>query len=362
MRLEYYKSLDGIRANAAFMVIFLHFFKGQFGISVTTDIWKIFDKISIVGQAGVTLFFVLSGFLITRILLSTKENENYFKVFYMRRVLRIFPLYYFFLLCYYFLPLLWNGVLAPLRDQFCYYTYLQSFSATFRWKADGPGHFWSLAVEEHFYLFWPLIVYYLSTKNLYRVIWGIIVMAILLRIYMLNQGYEVYYFTFTRFDSLAIGALLALMETKDLFKRENARKFLVLILLLSIPTAISWIFLTGHQNILVQVFKYDFVSFSFFGFIGIVLCVNQRNWFNRILTSNFFSYSGKISYGLYVYHPFAFVLSVKLFHFSYWPLTLLGGVGMTFLIAAMSFHFFEDKFLSMKKFFKYETKTAKLGS
>ncbi len=151
MKLIYYKNLDGIRAIAALMVMFFHFFAS---IKINTPTLSVLLKLSIFGQTGVTLFFVLSGFLITRILISTKHNTDYFKNFYLRRTLRIFPLYYLFLLIYYYIyPLIFNTGFTPIKDQLYFYAYIQNFAETFHWTANGPNHFWSLAVEEHFYLF-----------------------------------------------------------------------------------------------------------------------------------------------------------------------------------------------------------------
>ncbi|MFT3750077.1 MAG: acyltransferase [Agriterribacter sp.] len=101
MTLNYIKDLDGLRAIAAFMVIFAHFFSS----SIFQD-YPIISKIAGLGNSGVSLFFVLSGFVITRILLASINSKTYFKSFYIRRVLRIFPLYYFALLCYYYFPYL----------------------------------------------------------------------------------------------------------------------------------------------------------------------------------------------------------------------------------------------------------------
>jgi peptidoglycan/LPS O-acetylase OafA/YrhL len=225
MKLKYYKNLDGVRAIAALMVMVFHFFQH---VEPSTKLLNILTKVSVFGQTGVTLFFVLSGFLITRILLDTKETTGYFKNFYLRRALRIFPLYYLFLaITYYVVPLIVNTPFGSFNQQIFYFTYLQNFAITFNWDSVGPVHFWSLAVEEHFYLFWPVVVYLFSTKNLSRVIIGIIIGALLLRIFMLNNGYGVFYFTFTRFDSLAIGALLAIAELRNSFRKENSRSVIV---------------------------------------------------------------------------------------------------------------------------------------
>ncbi len=165
MKIKYYKELDGVRGIAALMIMTFHFFQPI--IPNTTTLIYI-NKFIKFGQTGVSLFFVLSGFLITRILLSTKEKSGYFLTFYIRRALRIFPLYYGFLIIYYFLinPYLYNASNLSFSTQFYYWFYLQNIADTFGWAANGPFHFWSLAVEEHFYLFWPLLVYYLNDKKI----------------------------------------------------------------------------------------------------------------------------------------------------------------------------------------------------
>lgn len=216
MNITYHKNLDGVRAIAALMVMVFHL---SAVVPDTTPLAGVL-KLSVSAHMGVTLFFVLSGFLITRILISTRDDTHFFKNFYLRRSLRIFPLYYLFLLIFYFaIPVVTDSPFTPVKEQLIFYTYFQDFAMTFDWKANGPGHYWSLAVEEHFYLFWPLIVYYCNNKSLYKVIAGIVAVAFALRIVLIMGGYPVYYFTFTRFDSLAMGALLALMETKQAFKK-----------------------------------------------------------------------------------------------------------------------------------------------
>ena len=161
-KISYIKELDGIRAIAAWMVMFLHFFQM---LNINTGIFFYINKVAIFGGTGVSLFFVLSGFLITRILISSKLKKNYFKNFYIRRSLRIFPLYFLFLLFYYVAyPLVLNEKFVSFHNQIYYWVYLQNFALTFNWTSVGPLHLWSLAVEEHFYLIWPLLVYLLDIK------------------------------------------------------------------------------------------------------------------------------------------------------------------------------------------------------
>jgi len=333
------------------MVMFFHFFSS---ITINTTCLSMLQKLSVFGQTGVTLFFVLSGFLITRILISTKNSSNYFRNFYIRRILRIFPLYYLFLLIYYYLyPLIFDFTSTNSTGKIYYFTYLQNIAMTFNWKASGPWHFWSLAVEEHFYLFWPLVVFFLTSKNLIRFILLIIIGAFILRIYMLTKNYEVFYFTFTRFDSLAFGSLLAVLELKQAFKPEYSNKVLIVANFILIPTFILWTFYRGEANISIQVFKYVLLSIAYFLIIAYVLSINEDSMINRILKSGFFSYTGKISYGLYVYHPFAFLLSRKFIYDGFWPIALFFTITVTYILASISYYFYESNFLKLKKYFDY---------
>src|SRR5262249_17527292 len=115
---------------------------------------------------GVNVFFVLSGFLITGILLDTKHEPHYFKFFYMRRVLRIFPLYYGTLIAIFFvLPALKMAPFISASQQFWYWTYLGNWGKGRNLNVGSLGYFWSLGVEEQFYLVWPLVIYVLPRRS-----------------------------------------------------------------------------------------------------------------------------------------------------------------------------------------------------
>lgn len=352
MKLTYYKNLDGIRAIAALMVMIFHFFQGK---EIHSGAIGIFSKIAVFGQTGVDLFFVLSGFLITRILIATKNKQGFFKNFYLRRILRIFPLYYLFLvLTYYVLPQLSGMDNTTFNQQIYYFTYLQNFATTFSWNAIGPSHFWSLAVEEHFYLFWPFIVYFSSIKNLIRIVFGIVIGALLLRVLMTNEGYEVFYFTFTRIDSLAIGSLLAILELKGIFKERNTKKFVLLLVTILFPTIIIWTYLMGTGNYYIQILKYLFFPSIFFSIIGLILCFKANHIINRLLTSKFFLFTAKISYGLYVYHPLAYTICEKYFPIKNIVVNFFTCVALSYVISSISFYLFESTFLKLKKYFEYK--------
>ncbi|ARV15119.1 acyltransferase family protein [Polaribacter sp. SA4-12] len=360
MRIPYYKNLDGVRGLAAIMVMFFHFFHRSFNNN--SMILNVVKKISILGQTGVTLFFVLSGFLITRILLNTKSDEGYFKKFYLRRSLRIFPLYYFFLFFSFFVaPYLFGSGepcvysrYTPVSDQLYFYTYLQNFARTFGWlTTNGPGHFWSLAVEEHFYLFWPFIIYFFSNKNIIRIIALIIVFAFTLRIYMVNNGVGVFYFTFTRFDSLAIGALLAFLELKKYFNSDKLKLVKPVLLILVVSIGLISFFFSGEGNNYVQVVKYLILPLTYFFGLWYVLSIKHDSFINKSLNFSYLQFSGKVSYGLYVYHPFVYFLIDSYLSIDYIILDFLVKFSLSYLISFISFELLEKKFLKLKKHFEY---------
>jgi len=333
------------------MVVFFHFF---LGVMPSSKLLTVIAKISLFGQTGVTLFFVLSGFLITRILLTTRSEKGFFKNFYLRRILRIFPLYYFFLiLSYYIFPYIFSSSIPDFYSQLYFYLYLQNFAVTFNWPAVGPGHFWSLAVEEHFYLFWPFVVFFLNSKKIILAIFGIIIIALFFRIILLHNGYSTFYFTFTRFDSLAIGALLAFLEKKNYFKKENVYIFMIFIICSIIPNLLFWILFSGQGNFYIQVFKDLFISFFYFSIIGYVLSIKEKHFLNKILESYFFNYTGKISYGIYVYHVLAYGLIFDFFQSNYLIVNLFNSIALTYIISSISFYLIESKFLKLKKYFEY---------
>jgi peptidoglycan/LPS O-acetylase OafA/YrhL len=349
VKLHYYKNLTGVRAIAALLVMFLHFFNQ---LNIDTETLIFFFNFSKIGQTGVTLFFVLSGFLITRILINTKNHKNYFKNFYFRRTLRIFPLYYLFLILYYYVfPSILNTS-ETFTSQPYYFSYLQNFALTFQWSVnDGPGHFWSLAVEEHFYLIWPLVVFLNPQKSLKRLIYVIIISALTLRFIISFYGYEIMWLTFTRMDSLAIGGLLAFWEMDKRISK-NSNLFVYGILIFSFLTFATSLLLKDEQfRDTFHSLKYTFWSFGFFCCIGYVLSINKQHFINKMLCSKFLEYTGKISYGLYVYHLFAFTLIRHHFSFNSWIIQMIVSFAFTYFISAISYHFFEVFFLKLKGYF-----------
>ncbi len=186
-------ALDGLRALAVFVVV-------EHNISLVSGgeglLLHQLESMLHRGWMGVQLFFVLSGFLITRILLETRRSPEYFRSFYSRRALRIFPLYYATLIfLFLLLPALGQtpSVLAedmPFSRQVWLWAYLSNWTGPRGLGGGSPPvfHFWSLAVEEQFYLLWPLVVLFCTPKRLMQVCGGVVLASLLCRAAYLVAG------------------------------------------------------------------------------------------------------------------------------------------------------------------------------
>jgi peptidoglycan/LPS O-acetylase OafA/YrhL len=351
--LKYLPPLDGVRATAAFMVMFFHFFQNGY---YQDSALLLVQKFAFWGQTGVSLFFVLSGFLITRILFYAKTGRHYFKNFFIRRSLRIFPLYFFYLILFYFIsPLIIQTRWSSFQEQWYFWFYLQDFSLTFHWPSFGPMHFWSLAIEEHFYLFWPILVYYTPKYHLKKVIITLLLIAPLCRYLLADNGYETFYFTFARMDELSLGALLALLESQNALNSNNKKTFLLGGLLTGVFTVILWTFFFGKSNLWIQVVKYDLIALVYFFGLGYVILAQPQSWLYRFFSHPMMTFLGSISYGLYVYHAISFPI-IKRSFLSQYP-TIIGlscAFGLTVLISWISYRLMEKPIMSFKNKFLYQ--------
>ncbi len=371
-------ALDGLRGTAILMVLFFHLFWSnssptgnllvRFVAQLRTTCW-----------IGVDLFFVLSGFLLTGILYDTLSSAHFFRNFYGRRSLRIFPLYYAFLFVviaisyaqgyhwfggiFYYLTytvsLLWNGVA---------YT-------TAPWVK--ISHFWSLAIEEQFYMVWPLLMFALRTKR--RIAGAIVVLALtalLVRTYLVVSGatvhnpYSVYSWSPARFDTLLLGGLLAL-AIRSRFRGEVLRwAWLVFVCGASVLTAYG--FWHGSFDALTDGVVAT-IGLSVLGVTGAALVaasLTRTSIFSAFFSNPVLRFFGRYSYGLYVYHytlqdamlPFLQPWLQRLTYSKLLLVLLNGGIVLlvTILLAVVSFEMFEKRVLSLKRFFHDETSTPKL--
>jgi len=343
-------ALDGVRGVAILLVI-LH---NQAGRYPSLHLQSLFAN----GWMGVDLFFVLSGFLITGILVDTRESEGYLKNFYARRCLRIWPLYYSLLVFMFVLvPLLRPSEAHTVFDRsspwWAYPLFLQNFLVPSPTAATGPlGITWSLAIEEQFYLVWPWVVRYCSSAQVRGIALAVISLSPPLRLYLSLHHVDIYPNVFCRLDGLMLGALLALVVRSDTFLPSKLMKHAWMALFIAAPLAL----VTEALN--ARWIAFSFTALASASFVYLSLFSEQR-WLRVALTNRFMVYTGTISYGLYLLHKIPFdmaqSLHVALYPFLALPLLLAAG----YALAALSWNLLEKPFLRLKRFF--ESKPGRLG-
>jgi peptidoglycan/LPS O-acetylase OafA/YrhL len=347
-------SLDGIRGIAILLVLSFHCFEN---INV-----PVFNYVSEIGWVGVDLFFVLSGFLITGILVDSKGKENYLTAFFAKRALRIFPLYYLTLLVV-FLALKIPGIsnINPvfdarhLQSSIYYLTFTQNLFFSFNgWGVtDLLNHFWSLAIEEQFYLFWPFIILYLDTPKVFIVCTILIIIALITRNMHFDSDFS-YVFTFSRIDALSIGAMLAILIRKHAAWLSKAALPVFLFTLISL-LIICYISpnLTFRNPYFVR-FGYTLFAILFASIISFIYDTQKTGEIaNRIFSLRFLTFFGTYSYGIYIYHwilykgVYIYLQNRYVFSKAYIFLFLI----VVVIISVISFHTFEKFFLRFKSRF-----------
>jgi peptidoglycan/LPS O-acetylase OafA/YrhL len=304
------------------------------------------------GNAGVQVFFVLSGFLITLLLTREQQRNNSISLrnFYMRRTLRIVPLYTLFLILITVMHMTGEYVTTWTSLSFAYlyiYNFIPSESYT-----QVLGHIWSLAVEEHFYLVWPLI---LSATLLTRrrllivgvivfIVTSLILLHLLTGIEWLSQNFFVYRWSFIAGSNIALGCLSALLLCES--KRAGYWKKLF-----GHPMA-PVIALALYANSMYLGAEFVQLGIYLRG-VGLMLMiawvfVNQRNILVRALNIPPLRYLGLISYGLYIYQGFFLSTGVYRHPGQTWPPDPVQGFILLVIVAPLSFHFFEKPFLRLK--------------
>jgi peptidoglycan/LPS O-acetylase OafA/YrhL len=414
-------ALDAIRGLAILLVTIFRFHSDpdQFGDPVVTSaLGKAFFALLKEGYRGVDLFFVLSGFLITGILFDSKSGSHYFRNFYIRRVLRIFPLYYGAL----FLGLIVLPAVVP-KFQELYSTSIREqgwlwlfgtniyLSIVNTWTLHGFEHFWSLAVEEHYYLFWPLLLYFFSRRSAMVVCVACIIGATLIRVGVLLRPIPVEQFTsvadlvavaaqgqaatpwglafrsvqfhggplapaaetFTlcRLDALAIGSFLALAARGSGGVRQGLLYCLGGCLVGAvIMTALAIVGPKFGPPVLRWGLLFSVDSFFFAGLLILAVLTPPTSWAAWFSNNSVLQFFGKYSYGWYVFQgalvpPLAYLL-FKPSDLAAWigsPILarlifiLLGGA-ISLGMAVVSWYLFEKHFLRLKNLFASKPKHA----
>lgn len=355
--------LDGFRACAVLMVLVHHMFYGW----KTPALARLPHVIRILiqqGWRGVDLFFVLSGFLITGILLDSKNEQHYFRNFYSRRVLRIVPLYLTCIILMYF------GYRKDAPYFLLSILYLANFAYYFRVGVPhGPGVFWSLAVEEHFYLVWPFAVRLFSRVWLLVIISIIVIGSPILRGVCAHVGMDpekqIYTYSFFRLDALALGAFLALWFRSRYYNRASA--WTIACVLVGLTLLMT---LLGHpygimntKSVIGTALHYSQVAFIFAGFLALAVA-HQGNMFTALLRTRAARITADLSYCIYLIHLTIgdfYYRMLNAFRFDDFSRLGAGGsivlriavVGtFTFGLAALSKRFLEDPFLRLKRYFE----------
>jgi peptidoglycan/LPS O-acetylase OafA/YrhL len=341
--------LDAIR-GVAILVVILH---NQSTQVPSLHLQRVFAN----GWMGVDLFFVLSGFLITGILLDTKHSEGYFKNFYARRCLRIWPLYYSLIFFMFVVvpivrPSEANTVFDRSSPWWAYPLFLQNFLIPMPTNATGPlAVTWSLAIEEQFYLVWPWVVRYVSPAHLGRIAVSVICVSPALRLWFSFHDVDLYTNVFCRLDGLMAGAFLAIIVRADKFSPAKLVKPAWISLIIALPLA----FVTEALHKRWIVFSLTALASACFVYLSMF---SAQKSLQRALTNRFLVYTGTISYGLYLLHKVPFDVA-RTVHWDRYPLLMVALLLVAcYATAALSWNLLEKPFLKLKRF--YETKPGPL--
>lgn len=345
------KNLDGIRAMAATMVIFSHLPVGHtFSNHIIQSFWSLLKN----GGYGVHIFFVLSGFLITRLILA--DTNFSLKKFYLKRIYRIWPLYYLVLAVNFLvvLPILNQNNQYPGNNIWLHLFFLSNYNLYDLLIQNQtllhPLHIsWSVSIEEQFYLFWPLIFVFFKKDTIRITIISILMLLCLSIANMLphingSQNST----TASAIWDLGFGAIIAFLHFNLKKPSVNIPRVLNLI--------IYGLFLIYLSNVLQLNIPYIFKRFLnslCFAYLIFEQCTNSNNLF-QFDKIPFFKYLGKISYGIYMLHPLCLLaldsVLIKIFGYGIWRnlFVLTFSFPLIWLVAGFSYKYYESYFLKLK--------------
>ncbi len=362
-RRVYFENLNAIRFFAAFLVIVTHVEQLK-GTLKLPNRWA--DPcIGLLGELGVILFFALSGFLISYLLFVEQQvtNDISIKYFYIRRILRIWPLYFFVIaLSLFVLPFVplftWPDfdratVWYDLGYKIVLYILiLPNLVLTSVGIVPYAFQTWSIGAEEQFYLVWPLLVK--KVKNKWWLMWSVIIIYIgvkFLNPLLLPSGNAATIFNnfwnTTPIDCMAIGGCFALLIFENNAFTNKIKTFIF-------QKSLQWFVLILSIVCILNGVKIPYFNYEYYALLFSILIVNFAANEQRIFSMEhrLSNYLGNISYGLYMYHPIAIVLSIRIlqylnlyFDVLLYPISLLVAIVM----ASVSYHYFEKYFIDKKE-------------
>jgi peptidoglycan/LPS O-acetylase OafA/YrhL len=367
--------LDGIRGLAITMVVLCHTIIALW----SDDLGPVGDAFEWMFASGVDLFFVLSGFLISGILLDARGKSGVFKSFYMRRVLRIIPLYYSVLIFYgvilqTFFPE-GHGFGGPWLTHpignFLFFANFQSFIEGVLPLSPNSAT-WSLAVEEHFYLIWPALVLLTAPKKYVPICVSVFIFALLVRYILVFNGAndnQILIFTFARMDCFAIGGLLAYAFRDEELWGRVSKLFPVGVILGLGLSCIAYPIMSASEDLkrIIQPLEYTFACIGFASLIGFVL--KKPMTMKGVFRSRILMSFGRYSYGIYLTN-LGVIYGLILLMGD--PVSLLGIVApfvfvplvftACWVVGKLLFHSIEQPFLLYKVHFPYgQTEDKKNG-
>jgi peptidoglycan/LPS O-acetylase OafA/YrhL len=367
--------LDGVRGLAVLMVLLFHFV-GDRPPSSWGD--RAIVHVTGFGAYGVELFFILSGFLITGILYDTHNRPHYFRNFYMRRFLRIFPLYYGVLALVFFVAPLIPLLRGPALD---YLVHRQAWAWLYavniyiakdgEWSFSYLNHFWSLAIEEHFYFFWPVVVFLLARRPRALIMVSLITLlgAMLARLTGSLMGmswWATYTLTPFRLDALTLGAFLAVTARQPGGLDRLARALPLVVTAIGglLMVTFGWTRLVSREGLeLVLPVRAALIEMLLACLLVWALIAPGRSTTSRFFCSRSMVFLGTYSYGLYVYHHFISYylasnhidvqLALRLgSHGAAIALQATLGASVSLALAYLSYELFEKRFLRLKRLFE----------
>lgn len=376
---RHFPALDGLRGFAALYVIVCHFAQSTHSAD-DSILQKLWGAVVDMGWCGVDLFFVLSGFLITGILLRARGSRRYFLSFYGRRVLRIFPLYYglciiaLVVVPFVILPLVPGMAgLAPSSNGHTvyYWLFLNNFVDILAIaKTRLLTVTWSLATEEQFYLVWPFLIWSVSSTKAFYAICAIFVGQFVLRnvLYAYGTSTEaLYYWSFTHLDGIALGSILGIAWS-DRQKWSGVLRALRLQVWITVPALIALAVYAALNPVTWHIsFHPTMVTVGFtlcaLVFTGLLLnCLERDNWVTRVFRARALQSCGRYSYAMYLLH-FPIFLGVakamsvlgqgKVGEQALQPAIIITAFLVTYALSALSWHAMESRVLALKRFFPF---------
>jgi len=378
--------LDGLRGLAVLLILIAHYVVGSFTPDDESILSVSVRFIFSLAWSGVDLFFVLSGFLIGGILIDQRGEENYFKTFYLRRICRIFPLYFFWLILFVILfvlvsPHFHQKWVLPLFDlqgipQWLFFFFLQNFHMAESWLF-GPtwlGGTWSLAIEEQFYVLMPLIIWLMPARKLLHLLVLLILLVPMFRIYLYLYHPSIFQYVLLpcRVDSLLLGVLSACLirskPARHWLETHQPRLFLIFVILMMGVAYLTYI-AKGRGVVqvtnLFEVTSWGYTCFAFFYACLLLITVTAKNgMIVGIMRFSILRKLGTIAYCVYLIQGVMLVVahgligkeaSIKSFSDG---LMTFAALIATLLIAKFSWRFFEKPIVDWGHLFSYNDKNT----